>query len=1011
MKKPRQDGSPAALVDAAADLARLIDGEVRFSPHDRGLYATDASLYQVQPLGVVIPRSREDLLRTVCFAVDYHLPLLARGAGSSLAGQAVNRALIIDCSVHLDRLLETDVEGRTCRVEPGLVLDQLNQKLTRRGTGLMFGPDVATSRHANLGGMIGNNSAGAHSILYGMTVDNLIGLDVILANGKEARLEAGASERDKRLGRLTQDVAAVLTRHADEIRRRFPKTVRRANGYNLDRLLDQYEAGGTAAMNLAHLCCGSEGTLAVTSAATLKLVPAPKRTGLAVLGFPSLTAALEAVNPILSTQPAAVELIDHLVMRTARMNREHAADLRFIESLAADNGPAVQAALYVEYFAASDEELREQLAALARLLPGMPQRHLTKPSEMQRAWALRKAAEPLLHAVPGLRKPITFVEDTAVDPARLPEFVAAFDRIVKAHGTEAAYYAHASVGCLHIRPLLAPGDADDRERMQRLAEEVTDLVREFGGALSGEHGDGRVRSPLLERFYGREICNAFAEIKRLFDPKNLLNPGNIVGPAPMLTHLRVNPNPHELAESAPDDRAAGDEGGLAFPDFTPCFDYSDQHGFPGAVQQCNGAGVCRKRGEGTMCPSYQATLDERHSTRGRGNALRLAITGQFNAGRLDDSIWNDAETLKTLDLCLSCKACQAECPSNVDIARLKAEYLNQHYETIGRVPLKASVVGHTRMLSRLASAAPRLSNFVANSGLARSLMQRLCDIDKRRGLPPYRPSLYRWHSSHRDGQAASVETPTVVLFADCFTTYNEPELGVAAIELLEAFGYRVLLPRVGCCGRTMLSVGMVRQAMRTADRTFAQLEPYIRDTNCRAILFCEPSCAAAFRDDLLSLRCQTDLELRKQAAAKAMLVEEFLDKAWEGHALHPQFAAPTGRIALHAHCQQKAVLGIGSGSALPARLFGERFTALDTGCCGMAGAFGYRPDHYELSHKIGELSVLPAARLLDAADVLLAPGTSCRHQIREGANVQALHPAQLLRQLLVGTEARGKPRR
>ncbi len=994
MTQPSDKPSEAVLAEIAGELATLLEGEVRFGRHDRGLYATDASMYQVEPLGVVIPRSRDDLLRVMRFAAERGLPILPRGGGSSLAGQTVNRALVIDCSVYLDGLLEVDVAGRCCWVEPGLILDHLNRRLADRGTDLMFGPDVATSRHANLGGMIGNNSAGAHSILYGMTVDNLLALDVILADGTPARFEAGASDADPRVAELTRRVADVLQRHADEIRRRFPKIVRRASGYNLDRLLAQYENGGAAAMNLAHLCCGSEGTLALTSAAKLKLVDAPRRVGLAVVGFPSLQAALAAVNPILTTQPAAVELIDAMVMQTARLNRQHAADLEFIESLAADDGSPVQAALYVEYFADTDEALRERFELLRRTQP-VPQRHLTDRKEMLRAWALRKAAEPLLHAVPGLRKPITFVEDTAVDPRRLPEFVQAFDAIVKAHGTEAAYYAHASVGCLHIRPLLAPSDPEDRQRLQRIGEAVTDLVREFGGALSGEHGDGRVRSPLLERFFGRDICGAFAEIKRIFDPRNLLNPGNITAPAPLLTHLRVTP------ASADDAAAIPATAELTFPDFEPRFDYSDQHGFAGAVQQCNGAGVCRKRDEGTMCPSYQATLDERHSTRGRGNALRLTITGQFNGGRLDDSIWNDAETLETLDLCLSCKACKAECPSNVDIARLKAEYHNRRHETLGRVPLKHRLIGQTRTLSRLASAVPGLANFFARSAPVRALLQRFGDIDRRRELPLFRRSLYHWWRKNRSADAADADAPSVVLFADCFTTYNEPHIGVAAIELLEAFGYRVLLPQVGCCGRTYISVGMLDQAIPVVERTYAQLQHFIEADNCRALLFCEPSCAASFRDDLLSLKCKTDVKLRKRAAEKAMLVEEFLGVHWESHPRRPDFARPRGAVKLHAHCHQKAVLDRVSATALPQRLFDERLMLLDTGCCGMAGAFGYRAGHYGLSHAIGELGVFPAARSLGPDDVLLATGTSCRHQIREGAGVQAQHPVELLRALLI----------
>ncbi|MCK4871398.1 MAG: FAD-binding protein [Phycisphaerales bacterium] len=957
----------------ARDLSHLIAGEVRFDPHNRGLYATDASLYQVEPIGVVIPRSTDEALAVVRYASDHDVPILPRGAGSSLAGQTVNRAVVIDFSPHCRRVLEVDTAGRSCWVEPGVVLDDLNDSLARQGAGLLFGPDVATSAYACLGGMIGNNSSGARSIIYGRTVENLLALDVVLANGERVCFDAEAGRSNATAGRITRDVVDVVHRCADEIRARFPTTGRRVNGYNLDLILDAIERGGTDAVNLAHLLCGSEGTLAVTLRAKLKLAPVPKHTSLAILAFDSLDAALQAVNPILGTAPSAVELLDDMVLQAAQLNTQARRHLRIIESFTESPPNAV---LYVEYYGDAPDELADKLGQLRTVVADAPQRHITDADEMARAWALRKAVEPLLHAIPGLRKPLTFVEDTAVEPRDLPAFVREFRRIVESHGTTAAFYAHASVGCLHIRPMLAVADPTDREHMTAIAESVTDLVKSFGGALSGEHGDGRARSPLLERFYSPRIIDAFREIKAIFDPNNLLNPGNIVQPAPLLDHLRVRPGTSDVT----------------VPTIDAHYDYADQHGFAGAVMACNGAGVCRRTAEGTMCPSYRATLDERYSTRGRGNALRLAITGQFGG-----PAFSDPATLETLDLCLSCKACKSECPSNVDIAKLKAEYLAQHYAAIGRVPLKARAVGHVRALSRLASIIAPLSNIIAGNPIVRRLLEPLVDLDRRRPLPKFRASLYRWQ---RRRDKADSARPTVCLFADCFTTYHEPNVGRAAIRVLEAFGYHVLLPDVDCCGRAMLSVGMVRDAIRKADRTLSLLAPMIEDEDVLAIIVCEPSCLSMFRDDYLDLRCETPIELRRALAAKAMLVEEFLDSRWGEHPIRPVVKESQGEVLLHAHCHQESLFGHETSSNLIRRLIGDRLRVLDTGCCGMAGAFGYRKNHYELSMKIGEESLFPAVRAAAEDAIIVAPGTSCRQQIHDGTTRSALHPIELVDQIL-----------
>jgi FAD/FMN-containing dehydrogenase len=617
--------APAPVADnaqreaIARELAALDVGEVRFSRHDRMLYATDASMYQVEPVGVVVPHSIEGAERAIRYCIENDLAILPRGGGTSLAGQCVNDAVVIDFSAHCRQMIEIDVAGRRARVEPGIVLDALNGALAPHD--LMFGPDVATSTHANLGGMIGNNSAGAYSILYGRTVEHLIGLDVMLADAPpytRLRLDEGAAARDERVAGLTQRIANVILPREREIEARFPKTVRHVDGYNLDVILNQLRTstpGTFDRVNLSHLVCGSEGTLAVTLGATLNLVPAPKVRGLAIASFPGVDQALRALVTILTTRPAAVELIDDVVINLALENREYR---HYVDLLPAPPQGSRGAVLYVGYFEDSRAALHARIDELASVLPAHAINRYDDPTAMAQAWKLRKAGEPLLHGLHGPRKPVTFIEDTAVNPDRLADFVADFRALVARHGTTAAYYAHASVGCLHIRPMINIKDAVDTGTMRAIAEEATDLVLRYGGALSGEHGDGRVRTHLLERFYGPVICEAFRHIKAIFDPRNLLNPGNLIDmrPETMTAALRVRP--HEAI--------------VRVPAVKTFFRYDCEHGLGEAVEMCNGAGVCRKMIGGTMCPSYRATLDERHGTSATRRAAAATRCGWPSPG-------------------------------------------------------------------------------------------------------------------------------------------------------------------------------------------------------------------------------------------------------------------------------------------------------------------------------------------------------------------------------------------
>ncbi len=961
-----------ALSDAIVRiLSSAIEGEVRPGLHDRLLYATDASLYQVEPLAVIIPSSVDDAARAVRVCAQHGLAILPRGGGTSLAGQCTNRAVVLDLSARCTRLLELDTNARRCRVEPGLTIDDLNAQI--RDSGLFFAPDPATSKQAAIGGCIGNNAAGARSIVYGRTSESVSAIRSCLADGTVLDFYEGAANHDERVRAITERVVAIVRAHEQLIRDRFPKTVRRNAGYGLDLILEQLDRdpGDLSSVNLAKLLCGSEGTLAVTLEAELLLHPIPVARGLAVVAFDTVDHAMDALLPILELKPSAVELLDDMVINLASAQPEYR---RYVDLLPSKDGRSPQAVLYVEFSAIHQAgELDGYAMALRSIVEPDRMAWHTDAQAMLRAWKLRKAGEPLLHGIPGDRKPITFVEDNAVPPERLAEFVRRFRTIVEKHGTRAAFFAHASVGVLHVRPLIDIRREQDRLVMQSIAVEVADLARDLGGVMSGEHGDGRVRGPLLERFYGPELMRAFRDVKTAFDPHNHLNPGNIVGPGPiesMVTHLRVKPK----------------EAETSFPDIETFYDYSDQHGFGAAVEMCNGAGVCRKKTGGTMCPSYMATRDERHSTRGRGNALRLAISGQSSATQTQP--WNDAETMATLDLCLSCKACKTECPSNVDIARLKAEYIAQSDRANGGPDFRRRVLANIHQLNRLASLAPRLTNAINKTQLARVVTSRVLGVDPRRLLPNFATPLMRQWSRSQDTLA---DAPTVVLLADTFTQYNEPQIALAARRVLEACGYRVELVCATDLGRAAISLGLLPQAIACAEREIDRLEPWLAGGS--PILTLEPSCQSVIADDWLSLKINRPMRVRQMLADNTLAVEVFVGSRWGDHPQRPVVKDCADDVLLHGHCHQKALMR----TDITADLFGRLTTGLvltpDTGCCGMAGSFGY--SHFDLSMDIAELTLAPAIRAAASATVI-APGTSCRHQIRDATNRSAEHPIEFI---------------
>jgi FAD/FMN-containing dehydrogenase/Fe-S oxidoreductase len=969
----------------ARHLRQHLQGEVGFDLTSRRLYSTDASIYQIEPLGVVLPKTADDLHAAVQIAAEMGVPITPRGGGTSLSGQSIGPGLVIDCSKYLNRLLALDPAARTARVQPGLVLDQLNRALAPHG--LQFGPDVATASRANLGGMIGNNSAGARSIVYGKTSDHVRRLGVILADGSRTDFgPVNAAEWERKSsqfsfeGALYRTVRQIVLESATEIRHRFPRILRRVSGYNLDLILDELHIAdgeldieddfinpqsairSPQSRGLVPLVVGSEGTLAVVSEAELALVPRPPVRGLLVPHFASLRAALDALAPCLEFGPSAVELLDQMLLDLARGN------LSLRDTMAAVEGRP--AALFMVEFSGTEpaevadrvERLRRRLgecAGVTALVPALD------PALRDPLWSLRSAAVPLLLGLRGDRKPVTFVEDTAVAPERLPEFADRFREVLSRHGTDGAFYGHASVGCLHIRPVLNLKDADDRSRMRRIAEDITDLVLEFGGALSGEHGDGLARSEWNRKMFGEPVYEAFRRVKKAFDPDNLLNPGKVVDAPAMTENLRYGPNykPYEPAT---------------------VFDYGKQEGFVRAIELCNGSGVCRKLQGGTMCPSYRATLDEKDSTRGRANALRLALAGQEPL-KAPAGEWVHG----VLDLCLMCKACKSECPSNVDMAKLKAEFLNFYYQGRPR-PLGHGLMARIYRLNRLGSLAAPLVNWLQRRGVVRWLLEKLGGIDRRRSLPPlYFRHFRRWFARHRPAEGAG-RLGKVLLLDDCFTTFNEPGVGRAAVRVLETAGFAVELAGLTCCTRPMISKGFLPQARELIAAQLPALAARVADGT--PVLGLEPSCLLTLADEWPEL--VPGPEARRVAEA-ARLADGWLAAQVEAGRCELKLRPRAERCLLHGHCHQKALVGTG-GTAAALRLVPRlEVKVLPTGCCGMAGSFGFEREHYDLSVAIANLDLLPALKA-DPEAVVAAPGTSCRHQIRDLAERQALHPLEVL---------------
>ncbi|HVG84735.1 MAG TPA: FAD-linked oxidase C-terminal domain-containing protein [Vicinamibacterales bacterium] len=947
----------------ARELASALDGEVRFDAASRALYATDASVYQIAPIGVVVPRAIEDVVQTVQVAARHGVPITARGGGTSQAGQAIGAGLVVDTSKYLNRVLAVDPDRRTARVQPGVVLDELNATL--KAHDLRFAPDVSSASRATVGGMIANNSSGARSVVYGKTIDHVRELTVVLADGRVTTFGprthealAQATSTDGIEGAAYREIPPLAQALATEIDRRFPKILRRVGGYNLDAFVDP-----SAPVDLSRLIVGSEGTLALVLEATVGLVPLPRAKALLTAEFDELLDALGATPLILRHGPAAVEVMDDFILSHTRDNAALDAMRR---SIVDRNGSAL---LCIEFYADHADELPPRLDALARDLEASAPcrtRALMDTASQARVWSLREAALGLSMATRGDGKAVSFVEDTAVDPERLRDYIARFLQIVERYRTSAGVYAHASVGCLHVRPVVNMKTADGIATFEGIASEVADLVLEFGGALSGEHGDGLVRGAFNERMFGPKLYESFRKVKRTFDPDGLFNPGRIVDTPPITSHLRFG-------------------AGYATPDPPTHFNYADQGGFGRAVEMCSGVGACRKTREGTMCPSYMATRDEAHSTRGRANVLRLALNGGMEEAGLD------ADAVRgVLDLCLECRACKSECPVNVDVGRYKSEFLARYWAEHG-TPLKARAFGYVDEIAGWGSRFAPIVNRLAASALGRRLAEATIGLDRRRTPPPWTRRTLRRRLASRLGPRAD---GAPVLFADTFTSHVEPEIGVAAFDVLEAAGLGPTLAPHVCCGRPLISQGLLQEARDRAARNVTALYP--RATQGAPIIFVEPSCLSAVREDAPDLLTGSLREKARVVAERAVLFEEHLEAALAVGRAALNLGPGPREILLHVHCHQRSMGLAASAAALLRRIPGATVTDLDAGCCGMAGSFGYTADHYDVSQAIGERKLLPAARRLGEGAVLAAAGTSCRHQVQHFTGVQARHPAVLI---------------
>lgn len=950
--------------DFIAQLKRALAGEVLSDDYSLGMYATDASVYQIRPVAVVIPISEEDVYAAVKLARDFEVSILPRGGGTSLAGQTVGHSMVIDFSKHMNKIIEVNATERWVRVQPGMIRDDLNEHL--KPYNLHFAPDPATSSRANVGGMVGNNSSGTKSIIYGKTVDHILEARVVLADGtvlhlKECTPEEYAAKQAQgdREGEIYHEFRKIIEHNKEEIIRRFPKVMRRVGGYNLDEFVH------TDQWNLSKLITGSEGTLATTLELKLNLEPLPRFKSVCVVHFKELLKAIAATEPILAYKPSAVEILDKTVIDLSRANLSTQRACHFV-----DGDPA--AVLIVEFYSEDAVEVMRRPQAMVEKLQdlgiGYAYPIFPEGKEYDDVWSVRKKGLGLMLGMQGDKKPTPFIEDAGIPTEVLHEYIGKVVELCKRHDTEVAMYAHASVGVIHVRPILDLRQAEDIRRFESIAKETFALVKAYGGSWSGEHGDGLVRSPFMEAFYGPQVYSALKMVKMLFDPGNLMNPGKIIDAPPMTENLRYG-------ESYRDKEVSTE------------FKYIRENSFREAVHMCTGVGECRKTIGGTMCPSFKATRDEEHSTRGRANALRLAMSGQLDKDGLASDRLRSA-----MDLCLSCKACKSECPSNVDMAKLKSEVSQIHYDKHGTTLRDQLIRDSPKMARRFSGMLSGLVNGLQGAMVFRKGLEYLAGFTSKRKLPSYAPETFsRWF---RNNHAKSdPKRKQVALFADTYLNYHEPAVGIAAYELLRSCGYEVLLADGGCCQRPKISHGFLKEAKEEGLKTAKRLDRYLNEGI--PVLVCEPSCASALTDDLPDLI--GDPALAGRLTRGVFMIDQFLATEVGSGRLDKRLTSPAHHVVVHGHCHQKALYGTQAMKQLLNSVEGLKFAEIPSGCCGMAGSFGYEKEHYELSEKIGREILFPAIEKLDDSAEVVACGFSCRHQIEHFTGRKAKHFVEILK--------------
>ncbi|MDA2919453.1 FAD-binding protein [Desulfobacterota bacterium AH_259_B03_O07] len=947
--------------DLEETLKAKVNGEVRFDSFSRILYSTDASNYQVEPVGVVIPRSTEDVIKTIEISKQYNVSILPRGGGTSLAGQAVGHALVLDFSKYLNHMIAIDPDLKTVTVEPGIYLDQLNQHLKKHN--LMFGPDPSTANVATVGGVVGNNATGAHSILFGMAGDNVEGAKIVLSDGTFIELNPldessfnTKSSKDNAEGRLYSDLFELRKNYCDIISNEFPKHWRRASGYSLPYILKN-------PFNPARLLASSEGTLAVATEFTLKLVRRPAQTGLVLLQFDNLITAMETVPIILEKNPSAVELIERMLIGLTREHPGYAPMLSFV-----DGDPA--AILAVEFYGESESEVEKESNDLLNYLNQHNIRCkktiALSQIEQSNVWSVRKAGLGLLMSKRDDYKPIPCIEDVSVPVENLPSYVREILDIIKRLGTQAGFYGHASAGCLHVRPIINLKSSDGITLMKELTDEALKLALRYGGVMSGEHGDGLQRSYLNERLFGPNIFKAMCDLKAAFDPEGRLNPGKIVDKSPPDENLRYGPK-YKTNE------------------IKTYFDWSSDGGFSSAVEMCNGQGVCRKLDEGIMCPSYMATKDETDTTRARANALRAVLSGVLPVEQLKSD-----QMHRVFDLCLACKACKNECPSSVDVAKMKMEFLAHHIDGNGK-SLRDGLFAYIHELSRFSAPMSYLTNPLMNNPLSRWFLTGL-GIHPNRSLPKFsREEFTHWFVNRENANQLS-NSNRIIYFHDTWVSFFHPEIGKAAVKLLETSGYEVnLVTQRVCCGRPMLSKGLLEQARSRARKNVSLLAPYAREGI--PIIGTEPSCILTFRDEYPDLL--PDDEDAKTLAENSFLIDEFLYNLNKNNKLNIRWKTVGPSVLFHGHCHQRALIGNEKSTDI---LNSAGCSVIDSGagCCGMAGSFGFEKEHYEISKTIGEDRLFPKVRDVTPETIVAVSGVSCHQQIEHFTGRKPRHIAEVL---------------